>query len=64
MADLLYGLYIMAGFFDNKSTLDAISRVAVQERVGGASLLTVGKIIGWDKTGGDPMIIPPLRNWP
>ncbi len=50
MTDLLYGLYIMAGFLVDKSTLDAISRVAGQEMVGGASRLAVGKVIGWDKT--------------
>jgi predicted GNAT family N-acyltransferase len=34
----------MAGFLDDKSTLDAISRV-VKERAGGVSQLTVGRVI-------------------
>jgi hypothetical protein len=57
----------MADFLDDKSTLDANSRV-VLERVGGASQLTAGRVIVYkNRSGqerGDPRIIPPLRNRP
>jgi hypothetical protein len=39
----------MAGFLEDKSTLDAISRV-VEERVGGASRLTAGRVIVFKNT--------------
>ncbi len=56
-----------ADFLDDKSTLDAISRV-VQERVGDSSQLTAGRVIVYkNRSGrerGDPRIIPPLRNRP
>jgi hypothetical protein len=42
----------LAGFLDDKSTLDAISRV-VYERTGGASRLTAGRVIvhkNWQNT--------------
>ncbi len=57
----------MADSLDNRSTLDANSRV-VQERVGGASQLTAGRVIVYkNRSGqemGEPRIIPPLRNRP
>jgi hypothetical protein len=56
----------LASFLDDKSTLDAISRV-VKEKVGGASQLTTGRVTvhknrqaGHER--GDPRIITPLRN--
>ncbi len=58
---------LLADFLDDKSTLDAISRV-VEERVGGASQLTAGRVVvNKNRSGqkrGDPRIIPPLRNRP
>ncbi len=52
-------------FLDDKSTLDANSRV-VSERVAGASQPTTGRVIvDKNRSGqerGDPRIIPPLRN--
>ncbi len=56
----------MAGFLDDKSTLDAISRV-VKERVGGASRLTAGRVVYKNRSvqeRGDLRKIPPLRNRP
>jgi hypothetical protein len=41
----------LAGFLDDKSTLDAISR-AVKERVGGASRLTAGRVIVYKNRSG------------
>ncbi len=57
----------MVGFLDDKSSLDASSRV-VYVKVGGASQLTVGRVIVIKHRSrqerGYPRIIPPLRNRP
>jgi hypothetical protein len=60
-------LCLLAGFLNDKSTLDTISRV-VSDRVEGALQLTVDRVMVYKNMSGQERgyfrIIPPLRNQP